>query len=256
MICRWCRGPNPPSATRRRVFCSDKCRVASHREDKRTPVVYSPSEVKKRAVAALYVRTDGIYPTLPLVTPYDGRGPGRDATGYWGPDPVVAHPPCAPWGSFRHNCTGQRADLAVRAVEQVRTFGGVLEHPSGSHLWVARELPAPGDYPDSWGGWSLLVRQSWWGHQAPKPTWLYIVGRWDHPALPPPVADPGGRIVEMDRRDREATPEPLARWLVGLAQGCVPLGSVAADTRNAAGGVTRGFRFTSSALRRRRRNAR
>lgn len=234
VTCTWCHGPRPVRAK----FCSVKCRVAAWRECRRyngappawpgrnrdlasvTPPAGTSALPDPVTVAALYVRGDGHYTSSRGVEPWTEA---RDATRYKGPWPVIAHPPCAPWGRYRTIApTRQRADLAVRAVDQVRWFGGVLEHPAESRLWAARDMPRPGEAADQWGGWTLLIRQSWWGHRAPKPTWLYIVGRRDVPALPPPAPDPGGRIEDMSERDRELTPAALADWLISLARGCVP----------------------------------
>lgn len=69
-----------------------------------------------------------------------------------------------------------------------------------------------------------MIRQSWWGHRAPKPTWLYIVGVSPAglPPMPAPVADPGGRVENMCHREREITPSALALWLVELARRASP----------------------------------
>lgn len=219
MTCAWCDAPI--KGTSRKRFCNDRCRVASHREGRRTPPAPpSPQEALERTVAALYVRLDGPYPQHPHVDAWDIL---RRAEAYDGPHPVIAHPPCGPWGAFRHNVTSGDAWCAVKAVAQVRRWGGVLEHPSGSHLWRARGLPKPGGGVDRWGGWSMLIRQRWWGHPAAKPTWLYIVGRDGHPPLPPFASrDSAERaVMDLSRRERELTPVALADWLVMLAQGCV-----------------------------------
>src|SRR5690606_245836 len=92
----------------------------------------------------------------------------RDARLYSGPHPVVAHPPCGPWGKLRHMYGGGEGgpELARTAVAQVRLWGGVLEHPAGSELWggaaclnrrsalagAVHDLPYPGDPPDAFGG--------------------------------------------------------------------------------------------------------
>lgn len=220
-LCAWCKTREASD-----LFCGNTCRVASHREKKRTPYLahVTPALVTTTAatVAALYVRPDGPYAEMQGV---DLWPESRDATRYCGPWPIVAHPPCAPWGAYSAICpTRQRADLAVRAVDQVRWHGGVLEHPANSKLFAARGMPAPGEPPDRWGGWSILIRQSWFGHTAPKPTWLYIVGCSPErvPTLLAPLPNPGGKIVEMSRKNRELTPNALAVWLVRLARMCRP----------------------------------
>jgi hypothetical protein len=69
---------------------------------------------------------------------------------------------------------GER-ELAFFAVEVVRAYGGVLEHPARSKLWPEYKLPRPG-HTDSFGGFTLPVDQHWFGHRAKKATFLYIVG--------------------------------------------------------------------------------
>ena len=66
------------------------------------------------------------------------------------------------------------------AVEHVRKYGGVLEHPAGSKLWGACAMPPPGLWlnetrskyaddaceADAYGGYTIEVRQVEWGHVA------------------------------------------------------------------------------------------
>lgn len=99
-------------------------------------------------VVALYVDPRGPYPKL-VAEWYDAA---RDARTYEGPLPVVAHPPCGPWGRLRHLSRHDDPALAIRAVEQVRAFGGVLEHPAYSRLWDACGMARPGELPDAEGG--------------------------------------------------------------------------------------------------------
>ena len=90
-------------------------------------------------VAALYVDPiRGPYRALPGVERWgwaDVHQAGlwdRDATAYDGPHPVIAHPPCGPWGLFAWRYKGGEGakNCAIRAVQQVRRWGGVLEHPT------------------------------------------------------------------------------------------------------------------------------
>jgi hypothetical protein len=141
-------------------------------------------------VAALYVETNGCYFGLPGVDPWDQE---RDARLYAGPWPVVAHPPCQRWGKFwagqplHIKTTGQRkakgsdGGCFAAALSAVRRFGGVLEHPEGSHAWAHSGLSRPpreGGWisADFDGGWTCCVEQGRYGHYARKPTWLYAVG--------------------------------------------------------------------------------
>lgn len=101
-------------------------------------------------VAVLFARADSVYKTLPGVDVWDEA---RDARKWPGGCPVVAHPPCRAWGKlfyFAKPIDGEK-DLALFAVDQVRQFGGVLEHPKDSKLWAAADLPRPG-HVDAWGG--------------------------------------------------------------------------------------------------------
>jgi hypothetical protein len=183
-------------------------------------------------VAALYVDPRGPYPLL-VEHWYDEA---RDARTYDGPWPVVAHPPCGPWGRLRHMSCNQDPSLAPIAVEQVRRFGGVLEHPAYSLLWAHAGLPLPGELPDVFGGRTVAVDQCDWRHVARKPTWLYLVvpsgARFEWPAPGTPthwisgtrdrseakhrgVCPPGIKMCSAEQRRR--TPRAFAVWLLDVA---------------------------------------
>lgn len=133
-------------------------------------------------IAALYVETGGAYFGLDGVDPWDEP---RDARKYDGPYPVVAHPPCQRWGRFWHGSTrkphqfrrGADQGCFGSALTAVRNFGGVLEHPAGSSAWEWFGLVKPKEggwtEADAFGGWTCQVDQRNYGHEAPKPTWLY-----------------------------------------------------------------------------------
>jgi hypothetical protein len=184
------------------------------------------------SVAALYIDPRGPYPRMEGVDCWDAE---RDARLYDGPHPVVAHPPCGPWGALRHLCRNDDPTLAPRAAEQVREFGGVLEHPAGSLLFRALRLPFPGELPDEYGGRTHEVSQVDWGHPARKRTWLYLVRTNAALVLPPrrePThwvsggrrrAKPGGGVVPpgikiCSTQQRRRTPPAFAEWLVALAR--------------------------------------
>lgn len=182
-------------------------------------------------VAALYIDPRGPYPALGV----DCWDAARDARLYEGPGPVVAHPPCGPWGRLRHLSRHDDPALAVRAVEQVRLWGGVLEHPAGSLLWEHCRLPLPGWFPDEHGGRTIEVCQVEWGHVLRKRSWLYLVGVGRVPAPPFPGRAPthwasGGRtkssrtgspvphgIKVASAQQRRRTPIEFARFLISLA---------------------------------------
>lgn len=166
----------------------------------------------------LFGRKKSIYHILGL----DVFDKQRDARTYNGNAPVIAHPPCRGWGRFRHlsKHAPDELELAYFAASAVRRCGGVLEHPAHSSLWPAAGLPLPGEF-DDFGGFTFPILQSWFGHKAPKPTWLYFVGLSpvDLPAYPFSLGIPSGRIEFMSAASRECTPLPLAKWLISaLAQ--------------------------------------
>jgi len=183
-----------------------------------------------RTVAALYVDPRGPYPSMPGVECWDEK---RDARNYDGPHPVVAHPPCGPWGALRLFCRNQDARLAPVAVEQVRLYSGVLEHPKGSRLWDACGLPRPGELPDQYGGVTLEVNQVDWGHACAKPTWLYLIGvrpeRYPRRARGVPThgiwygsfersGHSGPVLRGASKEIRRRTPPAFAEFLVELAR--------------------------------------
>ena len=180
-------------------------------------------------IAVLFARHDSIYKSLPDCDVWDSE---RDALRWPGGSPLIAHPPCRSWGRLRHFAKpveGER-DLALWAVQQVRTYGGVLEHPAASRLWTEAGLPLPGRR-DSSDGWTLGIAQYWFGHRAEKRTWLYIHG-CEPAALPtlPFRLGEATHVVQSSKRlgyrphiskaEREHTPLALACWLVHVAHLC------------------------------------
>jgi hypothetical protein len=137
----------------------------THRQRELTPVAFAEylvSEVRRRTgrhqLAALFVRRDSPYWAIPGVDCWDAE---RDAWHYDGPHPVIAHPPCGPWGKYWHRCHQDPA-AGLFAIEMVERYGGVAENPLSSRLFVCANV-----LPDA----PLL--QSRFGHPAHKPTLLY-----------------------------------------------------------------------------------
>lgn len=206
-------------------------------------------------IAALYVQRGGVYYGLPDVDPWDEE---RDARTYAGPWPVVAHPPCERWGRYarggpnphaRRRVLGDDAGCFSAALNAVRMWGGVLEHPEASHAWAAHGLIRP-----PWGGgwvaagdglgWTCCVEQGHYGHRARKATWLYAAGvtsvpslRWGRAPNIHPLArlDAGlhskeerrrsqkrGTIQRLSKRQASATPIPFRDMLLAIARGATP----------------------------------
>lgn len=199
-------------------------------------------------IAALYVSEDGPYVGLEGV---DVWGVARDARRYEGPHPVVAHPPCERWGRYWHGGPsakvrrqlGDDGGCFAAALDAVRRWGGVLEHPEASHAWAAFGLARP-PYHGGWvpaddvDGWTCCVAQGHYGHRARKLTWLYAV-RTERPELTWGASD-GVRLDEgfhtreerraardaakraprqrLTKRECWATPEPFRDLLLDLAR--------------------------------------
>lgn len=186
-------------------------------------------------IAALFVETDGAYYGIEDVDPWNEE---RDARLYAGPHAVVAHPPCARWcklaglvEAMGGKKRGEDAGCFASALDAVRRWGGVLEHPASSGAWPVFGLPAP--VPGAWvsslfcEGWATQVSQVAYGHRAQKRTWLYYVG-----LVPPPLLDwsepPHTHIVtttqhpaalpELSKRERRATPPAFRDLLLEMAR--------------------------------------
>lgn len=186
-------------------------------------------------MAALFVDRLGPYPKLPGVECWDLE---RDARKYDGPWSVVAHPPCRNWSKLSYLAKDDDSDCALVAIDQVRKFGGVLEHPAASRLWLQINLPS--GHRDDFGGKRITLTQVEWGHVARKPTSLYLVNVPDSALERPPspgrepthwlsgfrehsrrgqtgaAVPPGIKVCSAQQRRR--TPPLFAEYLVRLAR--------------------------------------
>jgi hypothetical protein len=181
-------------------------------------------------IAALFVERGGVYWDLPGVDAWDEQ---RDARLYAGPWPVVAHPPCARWSKLAHihkhvpgREIGNDNGCFETALEAVRKWGGVLEHPEGSAAWRAFGLQSPSR---AWrrtvfdAGWVAEVEQGNYGHRARKATWLYAFG-----VVPPSLdwsTQPGQMTVDFmsgKGKERRSTPLPFRDLLLSIAAAATP----------------------------------
>ncbi len=197
-------------------------------------------------IAALYVETDGCYYGLPGVDPWDVH---RDARGYAGPHPVIAHPPCKRWGRYWsggpsakvRRKLGDDGGCFAAALAAVRQWGGIIEHPEASHAWLHHGLNKPPRHggwvvADWHGGWTCCVEQGAYGHPARKATWLYANGvtlrtlQWRstathvrldtgyHSAEERRTRHPAGvRLRHNLKRQSLATPLPFRDLLISIA---------------------------------------
>lgn len=190
-------------------------------------------------IAALFVQADGPYSTAPGVDCWPEE---RDARKYPGDYPVVAHPPCQLWGNLaavnlarwggEHNRPGNDGGCFASALDSVRKWGGVLEHPAKSKAFAAHGLAAPSSM--GWqqilcGGWVCEVWQSAYGHRANKATWLYYYGGepaeldWRRPVGTHQVGgrDQRGKAANkptLSKREANATPEAFMAEMIKLAK--------------------------------------
>lgn len=181
-----------------------------------------------RPVAALFVEKDSIYKTLEGVDCYDID---RNALTWPGGCPAVFHPPCRTWSLLKRwaKAPTEEHGYALWAIEQVRIWGGVLEHPLCSDLWKEGRCGLRNGLPDEWGGVLWSINQYDFGHCALKPTCLYVVGLQEPPVFPPkrsgipPCTIGAGHYAagrHIPKTLRSATPPALAVWLVALARSC------------------------------------
>jgi hypothetical protein len=189
-----------------------------------------------RPLAALFVQTGGHYFGLDGVDPWDEA---RDARTYNGPHPVVAHPPCTRWCQLAYivqkrygHKVGDDGGAFAAALEAVRRWGGVLEHPAFSYAWPAFGLPKPprtGWQRTTCGGWVCQVSQSAYGHRARKRTWLYYVGsnpppslNWDEPAPTAQVSfcknHGDSPLPRLSKKEASRTPIAFRDALLSIAR--------------------------------------
>lgn len=185
-------------------------------------------------IAALFVERGGAYWGRPDVDAWDEA---RDARRYSGPLAVVAHPPCSVWGHLAHvnqarygHRVGNDGGCFEHALRSVRAFGGVLEHPAGSHAWEVFGLqrpPARGWQRAIDGSWVCEVRQRAYGHRARKATWLFAICDappeldWSDPAPAATVSflknhgDSG--LPRLCKREARSTPPAFRDILIQIA---------------------------------------
>ncbi len=198
-------------------------------------------------IAALFVSSKGPYWNRPEIDPWDEI---RDARRYRGHYPVIAHPPCERWGRYWSGgpsakvkrLKGDDGGCFGSALESVRHWKGIIEHPEASHAFKEFDLPIPSWHggwtnPDSFGGRSCCVAQGHYGHRARKMTWLYgILDKypeltwgpskngvrldvWYHSKEERARAIKTGVCQRLSKYQRIHTPEPFVELLIKLVKG-------------------------------------
>jgi hypothetical protein len=188
------------------------------------------------SIAALFVESGGHYFGLDGIEPWDVV---RDARNYAGPHPVIAHPPCTRWCQLAYIVqkrygykVGDDGGMFESALNAVRRFGGVLEHPAFSYAWPKFGLPRPpraGWARTICGGWVCQVSQAAYGHRARKLTWLYYVGKNPPPSLNWAVPEPTAQVSfcanhgdsplpRLNKREASRTPIPFRDLLISIAR--------------------------------------
>jgi hypothetical protein len=173
-----------------------------------------------RTVSALCVERDSCYTRLSNVRCYTHW---HDARTFDRATPIIAHPPCRGWSkALRHLAKppAGEMELGLQCCEWLKTCGGVLEHPAGSHLFNAGGLPPAGTTAGPLT--TIEVLQSWWGFPCLKRTWLCF-SRIDMRQIVPPYtlhtpSRSGKRFESMTRKTRSHTTAALAHWLVNAAR--------------------------------------
>jgi hypothetical protein len=180
-------------------------------------------------ISVLFCAKNSVYKTLGA----DCWDEDRDALNWPGGNPGIFHPPCRLFCQLRHLSTApvEEKQLAYWSVDQVRKWGGVLEHPALSQLWQDCALPRPDSLFGDGYGFSAQIDQFRFGHPARKLTWLYFVG-----CTPAPVPAPApGRYAypfagqeqrkrwgnrnsrpfpHVPKSFRSTTPVGFAQWLI------------------------------------------
>jgi hypothetical protein len=135
-------------------------------------------------INALFVHTDGVYFDLDGVIPWDIEANALTCTNKL---PAICHPPCKRWGRYwsggssakEKKLMGDDNGAFAFSLWYVRTFGGIIEHPEGSHAYRYYGLNCPKQKQgwikaDEYGGLTCSVAQGNYGHRSRKMTWLYI----------------------------------------------------------------------------------
>lgn len=178
-------------------------------------------------ISVLCCRRDSVYKHLGV----DCWDADRNAWGYDGSGPVIAHPPCRVWARLSQFVVANDVEVANEVVlglfcaSVVKERGGVLEHPATSALWRHADLPLPGEVRGRC--FSFRAPQFWWGHACRKESWFFVSGctLGDLPAVPFRLEGPRVSYIQDSRSGdpaRDGTPYELAKWLIEVCNRISP----------------------------------
>lgn len=127
-----------------------------------------------KKIPVLFVQQNSNYYNFDYFDCFDEK---RNALTSQAREPLIAHPPCRKFSKLRSlsNAPTKEKQLAFFALEKIRRFGGILEHPKSSTLFKTGNFKLDGSI-DDYGGFLRVVNLSDFGFQAVKPTMLYFVG--------------------------------------------------------------------------------
>jgi hypothetical protein len=126
---------------------------------------------------------------------------------------------------------GEDGGCFASALDSVRRWGGILEHPAESLAFAAFDLPRP--LPWGWAGsfagdWSTEVRQAAYGHRATKRTWLLAHGvtlprlDWQPIRGTHQIGGFDATMPQLPKRERAATPVAFRDALLSIAASARP----------------------------------
>ena len=125
-------------------------------------------------IPVLFTSHNSLYNDVDVFDCYDVK---RNAFNYTGRTPLIAHPPCRLFSRLRMLSSASPIEkkCAYFALARIRQFGGILEHPRSSTLWLNGNFKLDGSV-DEYGGFLRSVNLSWFGFPAQKKTMLYFCG--------------------------------------------------------------------------------
>ncbi len=144
--------------------------------------------------------------------------------------PLICHPPCRKFSRLRafSKAPLKEKQLAYFALDRVRMYGGILEHPKSSTLWKTGNFNLDGTV-DQYGGFLRTVNLSDFGFPAKKPTNLYFVGLrpGELPSIPLnfnaithciTTSSKYSNLKEISANQRAATPLLMIEYFIEVIQ--------------------------------------